>query len=476
MTAFATKCRKNTLLMLLFMLVMACPQSASAVDARMMGFTDVTMQWADTSFNRNASSDRFQATQRSRFWLQLSTSEYLKGMLMFEIDNIWGADKTGMRGGQLGTDGFNIGVKESYIDWFIPDTSIRVRMGLQSFILPGIGQVNPYTGEVDSVVAMWARGAGIIASGEINDNLGLTAFWMRPSNDNAPTDGKHMKDSADLGGLIATVKGDGFDIKPWAMFSRSGKDDPVFTYRPTLNPAFPVHATPGSVKNPSDYAEGWWAGFAANAIMFSPFRLGFEFNWGGIDGVVKEMDRAGWYTSLLAEYAMDDMIPGLLAWYSSGDDSDPWNGSERMPTILGNWYGSSMGFGGQFDNLGLQSSVVGIEPTGTWGVSLYLRDISFVENIKHTARVLYYRGTNSNEMARYIGDGYTKVAGAPTWLYLTKDDAVVETNLNTTWQIYKNLTWSLECGWMHLNRGSDWDIPGEKKNAVRLASTFRYMF
>lgn len=39
------------------------------------------------------------------------------------------------------------------------------------------------------------------------------------------------------------------------------------------------------------------------------------------------MKRSGWYAALLAEYKLESYTPGLLFWYSSGDDANAYNGS-----------------------------------------------------------------------------------------------------------------------------------------------------
>lgn len=457
------------------LLILLAP-GALATDVKVMGFTDVTLQWADTPQGRARNQDNFQTVQRTRAWLMFHVSENLKSVLMLELDNIWGADMPGMRGGSLGTDGLNIGVKEAYINWAVPDTSIRVRMGLLPIILPGIGPISPLTNQVDSVVSMWARGAGVVVSGQISEQVGLTGFWMRTSNDNAPRiEGKKLRDSADLFGLVVPVTGDGYDVRPWVMFSRAGKDDPLFTYRPTLTPAFPSNS-PATTRNGRNYANGWWAGAAANITAADPWHFGVDINYGRINGVTRDMDRGGWYASAMAEYKFASATPGLLAWYTSGDDADPWNGSERMPTILANWYGSNFGFMAGYDNFNHDSIITAGEPTGTWGVSAYVRDISFVENIKHLVRVSYYQGTNSNEMAKYVKNGFTSMGSVPLWLYLTEDDRVTEVNLGTYWEIYKNFTWAVEANWHHLHRGDNWDLSGHKSNSFRVASTWRYIF
>ena len=138
--------RKNILSCLLILLCLLSPGfscRADAVETKIMGFTDVTTQLADTTFGDRGSTDIFQGTQRSRIWLMMNASENVGGTMMFELDNIWGRDAPGMQGGQLGADGVNIGIKEAYIDWKIPD-STRQRRSTSEFmtsVLPG-GAVN----------------------------------------------------------------------------------------------------------------------------------------------------------------------------------------------------------------------------------------------------------------------------------------------------------------------------------------------
>ena len=120
------------LLLGFFLLCLGLPRTIPAVETKIMGFTDVTTQLADTDFSSKGKADKFQATQRSRIWVMMNASENVGGTMMFELDNIWGRDAAGMRGGSLGTDGVNIGVKEAYIDWKIPNSTIRVRMGLHT--------------------------------------------------------------------------------------------------------------------------------------------------------------------------------------------------------------------------------------------------------------------------------------------------------------------------------------------------------
>ena len=53
----------------------------------------------------------------------------------------WGKSNDGA---SLGTDGKIIKVRYSYVDWVIPQTDAKVRMGLQNFSLPGFISQQPH--------------------------------------------------------------------------------------------------------------------------------------------------------------------------------------------------------------------------------------------------------------------------------------------------------------------------------------------
>ena len=79
-------------------------------------------------------------------------------------------------------------------------------------------------------------------------------------------------------------------------------------------------------------------GVASELTYFDPFRFALDAAYGSVDmGSYRaadnknfDMERAGWFASILGEYKMDYFTPGVLFWYASGDDSNAYNGSERM--------------------------------------------------------------------------------------------------------------------------------------------------
>jgi hypothetical protein len=119
--------------------------------------------------------------------------------------------------------------------------------------------------------------------------------------------------------------------------------------------------------------------------------------------------------------------------------------------------------------------------TGTWGIGIQLADMTFIEDLSHTLRFAYYRGTNSASLVREHEGAFFKYGADP--LYLTTKDSVLEINFDHVYQIYDNLAASLELGWLQLrsDRGT-WqpsgDTHGLKKrdNAWKAQINFQYSF
>jgi len=192
-----------------------------------------------------------------------------------------------------------------------------------------------------------------------------------------------------------------------------------------------------------------------------------------------DVERSGWFASILGEYKMDYFTPGILFWYASGDDSNAYNGSERMPSIEGSWTASSYGFD---DNYGRDSSdMIGLTNDGTMGVYLQAKDISFVEDLTHIFRVGFVKGTNNTEMAQYVGTPYAGDyrALSNNNLYLTTADKAWEVNFDTQYKIYQDLTLCVELGWINLDLDKKvWGLDSDeyRDNAFRGAVTLQYAF
>lgn len=120
-----------------------------------------------------------------------------------------------------------------------------------------------------------------------------------------------------------------------------------------------------------------------------------------------------------------------------------------------------------------------------WAVGAYIRDLSFVNGIKHRLRFFYGQGTNSPEMAKYMvgtRPGGVSLFGrkAPAGdgsVYLTTRDHYFEVNLDSRWKLYENFNIDLELGYIRLNADKDlWKLKDWKSDAVRAGINFIYTF
>ena len=462
---------------------------ASAIDFKakgqwLFGFglanTDLTSK-KDNAKSDN--SDDFSAIQRIRMQLDAVASESLSGTLYFEIGNQhWGRQD---QGGALGADGNNvIKVKRAYLDWLVPNTDLKFRMGLQGVTLPN---------KAGGSAVMDTDVAGVTASYTFNENVALTALWARPFNDNYGQEnyvdingndtgvripGKYnynnFLDNMDLFALMLDLKFDGVQATPWVMYGMAGRNawdainggqyndgNPAYT----MNPYPGIDSLVDNGWNSGRYVYGsmFWAGLPVAITMWDPLNIEFDINYGYVESygrfntwknysagwgkqVRANTQRQGWLAKALVEYKMDWGVPGVFGWYASGDDGNVKNGSERMPSIapMGN-FTSFMGDG----NMGWWLNDYNTSYAGTWGIGLQIRDMSFMEDLKHTFRVAYWGGTNSPSMVKYMDSSYAWDYGAGVeGPYLTTNDGLLEFNLVNTYQIYENLQLNLELGYV----------------------------
>ncbi|MDR2745608.1 MAG: outer membrane homotrimeric porin [Desulfovibrio sp.] len=424
--------------------------------------------------------------------LDAVASEALSGQLFFEI----GSHRWGNGAASLGADNTAaIKLRRAYIDWMVPQTDLKIRMGLQGIALPSFTtQSMVFNDDV----------AGITASLKVNDNVGLTAVWVRPYNDNYTggyeivngANGSNANrasylDNVDAFALLVPLTFDGVKVTPWALYAAigpnafSGRTDTsphanaaTWNYNslnavPGTSSAYPLagmlpvngatrkDGTPTG-KRLTSYADAWWLGLTGDITAFDPFRIAWDFNYGSVNWDDSHLKRQGWLASLLFEYKLDWGIPGLYGWYASGDDGNPANGSERMPSISTNNTNnmfSDFAMNGAPWNHAPREGVLSRSMTGTWGIGVRLKDVSFVEDLKHTLYLNYMGGTNSPTMAKYItgrklyqnagidpdivpwqsrGGGANSALAGMDPLYMTTGDSALEIGLRNVYQMYEN--------------------------------------
>ena len=470
--------KKILTLMLAAGMLLGAASGAKAIDFKASGEWLVGFGLGDGSLIKDVDNkkrhheDTFNAGQRVRLQLDAVASESLSGTVFFEIgDQMWGNAESG---GALGADGKEVKVKNAYIDWMVPNTDLKLRMGLQAVAMPNVA---------GGSAIMDGDAAALVASYQFNDNVGLTALWMRPLNDNyagrvygdREDYQKNYLDNMDLFALMLPLKFDGVELTPWAMYGMQGKntrfnEGGVETADGALDVTLPgylpgMNFGPGGLgKTSKAYGSMFWAGLPVAITAFDPLNIEFDINYGyveamgrydvlkrGTDLVRGNSKREGWLVKALVEYKMDWGTPGIFGWYASGDDGNVKNGSERLPSIAGAGnFTSFMGDGNLAWGTGYNFYDNNLTYAGTWGVGLQIADVSFVEDLKHTFRVAYWGGTNSPSMVKYMGSGvaWDDTTAAQDGPYLTTNDGLLEFNLVNSWQIYENLEANLELGYI----------------------------
>ncbi|WP_165177730.1 outer membrane homotrimeric porin [Desulfovibrio sp. ZJ369] len=505
-------------------MLLGAASGASAIDFKakgqwLMGFgvgdtTLINKNRAPAAANKQKynNEDMFQARQRVRLQLDAVASEALSGTVFFEIGNQkWGYAN---QGGALGADGNSvIKIKRAYIDWMVPQTDLKFRMGIQGVTLPNkAGGSAVFDTDV----------AGITASYQFNENVGLTALWMRPFNDNYEKNyagsSKYYQnylDNMDLFALMLPVTLDGFEITPWAMYGMRGKNTgkfadyanndlsdgyPNFTLAPYSGNRNGNNLLLNSGRTGKAYGSMFWAGLPFAITAWDPLNIEVDLNYGYVEAMGRydaprdggawskrsSTERSGWLAKALVEYKLDWGVPGIFGWYASGDDGNPRNGSERMPSIdpYGN-FTSFMGDGNYGWGPGSGYVDKGVSYAGTWGIGLRVKDVSFLEDLKHSLTVAYWGGTNSPSEIKYMDTAYawnygTDYSDGP---YLTTEDSLLEFNLINAWQIYENLEMNLELGYIVNCIDNDaWKKAGardssfEKQDAWKAQLIFAYSF
>ncbi len=488
----------RVVLFLLFMLPclgIVSAARADGVDVKVMGQWDFAFGWTNnTTFTKSVindagrrDDDHILARQRIRTQINFITSEYLQGVLMFEIGDFnWGNKE---EGAALDADGINLKTKRAYLDVMIPGTEISARMGIQGLTLPSTRMGTPV---LDTDVA------GIVLSSPITDMFSLTGFWIRPfdayANDGSSlSPAEHMNDEVDVFGLVLPVEGEGWTVTPWAMYGFIGANSGFYDYLFT-----------GSYENTVDVqnsrSKAWWVGTHLELMLFDEaLTFGLEGIYGSLSkadlggflsasgfapNMSERVGTRGWFIAATLDYKLDWGIPGIFGWWSSGDDKNADTSGElgRLP-VLSNaescFTPTSFGMAGTF-SIGADS-LVSSTGVGTWGVGLQLAEVSFIEDLTHTLRVAYYAGTNDADLVRKTRNlNYLKYSMDA--LYLTDKDSVIEVNFDHSYQIYENLTAVVELGYLHLNAdektwrkksGRGWD---EGEDAWKAQAMLQYTF
>jgi hypothetical protein len=517
--------KQAKLLFLSLVLVLAASAGARAdgVDVKVKGEWDFSFGWTGNfGFTHSVHKDAYgegedpsYAQQRIRTQIDFVISENLSAVYGIQVGALtWGRgrneDGAVYSGGQMDADYANIATHLAYLDWMIPSTDIQVRMGIQGIALPSTPMGSPV---LDSQVA------GIGVSTPLTDWLGLTAMWLRPYDAYAGDagGGNPRFDEMDIFGLVLPIDIEpaGLKVTPWFLYGLVGAGSGYYDYLFGGDAANTVGVTNAFPSDPDALAvargsrtTAFWIGTHLEFSLLDPLIFNVEAIYGklrqtDVSGLWGDPDDAaadpvgdgfrlgtsGWFLGATLDYTLEfgedfSMTPGIFGWWASGDNSSAAETGKlgRLPTLSQNNAGfapTTFGAAGTF-SIGRDTAVTATG-LGTWGIGIQLAEISFIEDLTHTLRFAYYKGTNSSEGVR--NNGYSSVFKyGSDGLYLTDKDHVFEVNFDHSYAIYENLTAVLELGWLHLSADRDtWqdaneDYGSSSQNAWKAQLALQFSF
>lgn len=448
--------KKLATLLLAAGMFVAASAPASAVDVKMDGeyvFTFMSGEY----FGSGDNFDR--AGQRLRLGMTFTASENLSGYMQLQAGI--GADSTSnYNWGVSNNANTMVGVRQAYIDWMIPDTTVRVRMGKM------VGVAGLAFDAMGKCVIMGPNLVrdGVVVTSPVTDWLDLTAFWARGGYVNNGTNDTSKSEKSDHFATVARMKFDGFTLDSYLMYAALDRGI----------------ALPGSTDG-SHLASGngYWGGASAAFTYFDPFVFKISgaygtFNYTGLGLDENEVeknynDRAGWYVQTKASYTTSFGTPGLGAWYATGDDADAQYFRQNWIPTAGGRFHPTIGFSGGY--AGLWGNIERHNIAGTWGIQATLENVSFLEDLTHNFTIAMINGTNNSDMT-------SKWTDAP-YHYMSYSDTVVEFDIDNIYNIYKNLSARLQLAYMinDFDKGDHAAYDGNMdKDGWTTSLTFTYAF
>jgi hypothetical protein len=449
-----------------FTFAMVAP--AGAIEVNVKGsfhFATALYNTGVKTLTEGTSTEHFQIRSRVRTIIDFIADENTKGVLYLSSETMeWGSSAAGTG---LDTTSKSLYTREAYLDWSVPDTGLRLKVGLQAAAFPGAVAGTPiYNGEA----------AGITANFTFNDQVSATLGWFRISNETKtggtgtpPTpvvfsNGRH--DAVDMFALIVPIKVAGGTVTPYGNYTLIGDNAQI-------NAGGGANiASAAMYGDDSGYA--YHVGVAVDIPVTADLTIKADAIYGGFD--VGSVESAGFFLDAKVLYNLGFAKVGLLGWYSSGTDDDDADDADfgYMPSYVtaandnGGFGPSSLGFYNQGGcNTTLVFSGNGI---ATWGIGLSLEDISFVADLSHTARILYYTGTDESAGNSNGGtDGAFNKVGRGAGL-LSEDDSAWEFNFDTVYKINKYLNAQVNLGLVI----ADWDDDANKRDSAYKASLGLY--
>ncbi len=415
----------------------------------------------DNLSNNTFTSDKsatFDVLTRIDLSLTITQSENLSAHLRLQApaQEIWGNNSFAVGGGALGEE---LILKQAYIDWFIPTTNIKFRLGMQPF------ELNSTLGS--AIISDPAAGASLFMP--IDQNINLSLHWFRINSDLSLDSYTN-----DIFALKVPMDFDKISITPWFLYGIAGND------------FLQSQAVDGFISNPQTLygKENLWLGFNSELNILHSFTLELGFTYASSDDIINPYDAyssknaqfanlgkfksKGWLVDGAISYNGKHGIPKLFAWYASGDGDNVLQDKElgRIPLIASGWIDSTSAFFTQSDDDFLFNANV-LSPTGTWAIGLAYDGLQPITDLNMGGHVMFIQGTNDTKNIELLQNFSTK--------YLTKNDSIWEFAIYAIYDIYKHLQVSAGFNYLISDLDSAWNGIIEK-NAYRAYLGVEYTF
>lgn len=466
--------KKLVMLAMLTTLVLGLAGTASAVDIEAKGKVQFQANILDNSDflsaeNNGNREDDLNFWFRARTQFRFIANENLMAELYVEYKNRLGTENANEA---TGGDDNSLGVKRAFLQYRFPGTEVLTTAGVFSINLPGAAANNMVLADIDA-------GAFVVET-PITDQVAISVGYVRAYDANGTDQSDYgvsslnQNDELDLFYAAAPITIDGFEATPYFMFGMVGKN----TYTQVAS-SYEGLTAPGAAAFTDD-ATAWWAGTSFNMNLFDPIVFNADVVYGSVDADQKRNDRDGYMIdATLAYNGLDFVTPKLLFAYTSGEDDDTENGSERLPIVNNDWAFGTYYFGGSALTGGTDLDTNG--QLGFWTVGLSLENISFVEKLSHDIHFLYIKGTNDKDLIRSsAAKGLTNISADGN--FLTTEDQAFEIDFNTNYQIYDELAAIVEFGYINMDldketwENYDADRAGKDDPALKFAVGLVYSF
>ncbi len=422
------------------------------------------LDFADEADNQNGNENNgFNVYNRLRLNMDISNSENLSARIRIHApdDTIWGDGAFSAGGGSFYSQRLqenDLFLILAHIDYYIPQTEILVRMGLQNI------SFNTALGSAilsDEV-------AGVSVHAPINKNINISAQWFRPY---LSDDFLGNEKRTDVFALSLPITYEDFSFTPWFLYGLENKNG--------------VYANTDSINTQNLLGESnYWLGFNAsmnfhnNKLGNIKLDIGFVYSYAEniynnyISNLNNLRNSQAWLVDAALSYHGNYMKTMLFGWYASGDTKDVLNNGNfgRMASISAEWdrvY--STFFDQSIYEIAPTSNVS--SPSGTWGLGLSLTGFEPIKKVNMGGHIMYVQGTNDKALL----DSQTFLNKNPfNPNYLTQEDSLWEFSAYSTYDIYKNLQASLTFAYIIPHLSNDWQV--NERNAYRAIMAFKYSF